>query len=84
MHPLLPLLGRQILPWLSLMVESRFAGSKAAVENCVCRGVGILVDRRGIDRWWGGVLLLLCSGAVYAPSKRWRNTEAQIHVEDGD
>ena len=47
-------------------------------------GVGVLVDRRGIGRWWGGVVLLLFSGAVYAPSERWRNTEAQIHVEDAD
>ena len=42
------------------------------------------MDKRGVGERWGGVLLLLYSGAVYVPSERWGKTKARIHVDDAN
>lgn len=62
----------------TLLVIRLWLGVLSAIE------AGVLVDRRGVGGRWYGVLLLLYSGAVYAPSERWGKTKARIHVDGAE
>ena len=70
------------MPWIFLRRKAALLVVRLRLRVVFAIGAGVLVDRRGIGGWWGGVLVLLLSGAVYAPKERWSNTEARIHAED--